>query len=196
VQGVDPYNIPPKLSRAQLEEWILFGIMVAGKSADPTWVKLNAFFADPYFGGRGAPFYRVKKAIAESQLLKLLKKHKTGKYTLLDKGFREAVNLDLDHVSVDSLEQIHGIGMKTARMIMLYYIPGLDIVPLDTHILKYLRNTMGLNAPKATSGSRKQYLELEAAFIAEAKRQGKTTRDLDTEVWKFYANKPTATRRG
>jgi thermostable 8-oxoguanine DNA glycosylase len=68
-------------------------------------------------------------------------------------------------------------------------------VPLDTHILKFLR-TLGLDAPKATPGSRKQYLALEAAFVFEAKCRGKTTRELDTEVWKFYANKPTAERRG
>jgi len=141
------------------------------------------------------PFQKINGAIADGSLLRKLKKHKTGKYMLTNKGFREAVKLDLDRITIDKLEAVHGIGMKTARMILLYYIPGLDLVPLDTHILKFLR-TLGLEAPKATPGNRKLYLQLEAAFVAEAKRQGKTTRALDTEVWKYYANKPTAERRG
>lgn len=191
--AVDPYSIPPEMTREQLEAWILFGIMVAGKSADPTWVKLNALLAD--LPGR-TPFAKINRAITSGTLLQKLKKTKTGKYTLTNKGFRQAVKLDLDHVTVDKLEEVHGIGMKTARMIMLYYIPGLDLVPLDTHILKFLR-TLGYNdAPKATPGNRKLYLKLETAFVAEAKRQGKTTRQLDTEIWRFYANKPTAERRG
>jgi thermostable 8-oxoguanine DNA glycosylase len=70
-------------------------------------------------------------------------------------------------------------------MTILYYEPDAQVVPLDTHVLKWLRK-QGYDAPKSTPTGRR-YLELERAFIAEARKRGKNVRDLDTEVWKSYA---------
>jgi thermostable 8-oxoguanine DNA glycosylase len=82
---------------------------------------------------------------------------------------------------------IPGIGPKTARMILLYAFPHHANlwVPLDTHILHWLRD-QGYKAPKGTPSGR-LYLELEECFRKEAVSRGKTTRELDTEIWMKYS---------
>lgn len=108
-----------------------------------------------------------------------------GKYKLFNKAFRAAIKIDTQNITVESLMKVPGIGPKTARMIVLYYEPEANVVPLDTHILKWLR-VQGHSAPKSTPTGKK-YLELEAIFVQEARKRGKSVRELDTEVWKQYA---------
>jgi hypothetical protein len=71
---------------------------------------------------------------------------------------------------------------------MLYIDPNLEVVPLDTHVLKYLRLMDVYNVPKSTPSAGPKYAALEKEFIAEAKRQGKTVRQLDSEVWNAYSS--------
>lgn len=188
---VDPYNLPKLMSRPQLEWWILFGICVAGKSAKQTEAKLNAFL-DAGIGSRWegdcikSPFCRVKFYIKFKQLGWRLRHFKMGQYKRINKAFRKAVNLDLDNLTIESLESVPGLGPKTARMIILYYQPDVECIPLDTHVLKWLRAN-GYNAPKSTPQAGKKYRELELAFLAEGKKRGLTPREWDTQVWKSYA---------
>jgi hypothetical protein len=195
---VDSYNIPKRMSKIQLEWWILFGICVAGKSASGTEKKLRAFLDDirnsmPGYEGV-SPFEIVRHVICHKKLDYYLRKHKMGKYKLYRRAFPAAVLIDLDNITVESLEKIPGIGPKTARMTVLYYDPTANCVPLDTHVLKFLR-AQGYNAPKSTPTGRR-YLELEKAFVAEAEKRGKTVRELDTEVWQSYAVTPVFTDNG
>ena len=188
---VDPYNLPKLMSRPQLEWWILFGICVAGKSAKQTEAKLNAFL-DAGIGSRWegdcieSPFCRVKFYIKFKQLGWRLRHFKMGQYKRINKAFRAAVNLDLDKLTIEALESVPGLGPKTARMIILYYEPNVECIPLDTHILKWLRAN-GYNAPKSTPQAGKKYRELELAFLAEGKKRGLTPREWDTQIWKSYA---------
>jgi thermostable 8-oxoguanine DNA glycosylase len=112
-----------------------------------------------------------------------------GKYKLYNKAFRAAVNIDLDSISVESLEKVPGIGPKTARMTAMYGFPDTagEVAVLDTHILKWLR-LKGYDAPKSTPQAGKRYLQLEQAFIAEAKKRSMSSAELDTSVWKSYAS--------
>lgn len=185
---MDPTNLPKRMTKLQLEWWILFGICVAGKSAKGTEKKLTALLDDMQSlmsETSSSPFTLVRTAIERGRLGHLLRKHKMGKYTLFNKAFRAAVQIDLDTITIQSLEKVPGIGPKTARMTILYYEPEVDCVPLDTHILKWLK-LHGYDAPKSTPQSGKRYLELEKAFIAEAKKRGKSVREFDTEVWQSY----------
>lgn len=207
---VDALNLPkqPKrMSRIDLEWWILFGIAVAGKSAKQTQEKMRVFLADlpnPKISGSATadkvmarlretatPFERVNYLISQGKLLSQMRKHKLGKYKLFNQAFRSAIKLDLDTITVEALEKIPGIGPKTARMVAMYGFPDTcgDVAVLDTHILKWLR-LRGYAAPKSTPQAGKRYLLLEQAFIAEAKKVGKTPAELDTEIWQAYAIKP------
>ena len=180
---VNPYDLPPDMTRDQLEWWIQFGICVANKTVASTEKKMLAMF------GSNRParvFNQVETLIKEKRLGKFLRQHKVGQYRRIERAFREAIKLDLDHISVEMLEGVYGIGPKTARMIMLYYQPGLDVVPLDTHVLKFLR-AKHYNAPKSTPPAGAEYRELEEAFRTEARIAGKTVRELDTEVWNSYS---------
>lgn len=189
---VDPFNLPKLMSRPQLEWWILFGICVAGKSAKQTEAKLNEFLNNLGVASRwdgdciDSPFCRVRFFIRYKQLGWRLRHFKMGQYKRINKAFRKAVNLDLDHLTIESLESVPGLGPKTARMIILYYEPNVECIPLDTHILKWLRAN-GYTAPKSTPPAGKKYRELELAFIAEGKKRGLNPREWDTQVWKTYA---------
>lgn len=186
--AVDPAAIPKKMTREQLEWWILFGICVAGKGAKQTETKvkmlLNRLF---YLYGKRTPFELVKVARNNGTLYDHLKVCKIGQYRRIFMAFRAAVDLDLDFISVPALEAIPGIGPKTARMIILYYDPKADCAVLDTHILKWLREKGIPKVPKSTPPAGPTYNRLEKAFQDLAKKARKSVRDLDTEVWKRYA---------
>lgn len=193
--AIDPLAIPIEpMTPAQLQWWVLFGICVANKPAKVTEKKMRTFLETgtislyPRLASREwpMPFDTVKTMIKKGQLGYFLRRVRFGQYTRINKAFRHAVNLDVENLSVETLEAVPGIGPKTARMIMLYAKPGMECVPLDTHILKFLRK-LGHDAPKSTPGSRATYLRLEQAFIAEARRRKVSVRELDTQVWNTYA---------
>lgn len=188
VSGVDPTLIPKSMTQDQLEWWVLFGICVAGKGAKQTEKKVEAllYHIRNYCAETGSPFELIRYTIQRNSLRWFLEHQKIGQYSRVEKAFTEAVKLDVRKLTVSRLEEIPGIGPKTARMIVLYSDPTANCVPLDTHILKYLR-TKGFNAPKSTPAKGPTYDLLEKAFQVLAEKQGKTVRQLDTEVWKSYA---------
>lgn len=186
IPPVDSFNIPKKMSPHQLEWWILFGICVANKPAAITETKLKSFFNIWARHVNDSPFSVVRFLIHKGVLEHAIKMAKFGQYGRITEAFKQVVNIDLYALSVESLEAVHGIGPKTARMIILYSDPTAECVPLDTHVLKFLRKK-GYDAPKNTPSAGKKYNQLEAAFVAEAKKAGKTVRELDTEVWLSYA---------
>ena len=194
--NVDPNKIPKRMSRYQLEDWIVFGICVANKEATQTRKKVDALYellwnreldsALLEFPATG-PFVRLRRAIDGGYLTESIRKIKLGQYRRIERAFREVINLDLDSISVEMLESVHGIGPKTARMIMLYYDPTLEVMPLDTHVLKYLRKLRYKNVPKMTPSAGPTYRKWEQICIEEAEAHGMTVRDFDTWIWQQYA---------
>lgn len=190
---VDPNAIPKRMSREQLEWWILFGICVAGKSAKQTETKVRALLSDLTLFRRPGkphvsytPFEIVRRFIRHGKLVSWLKRHRIGQYSRIAGAFKAAVDIDLSNLSLEALEAIPGVGPKTARMIMLYYDPKANCVPLDRHVLKYLR-LAGIEAPQSTPPAGEKYRQLETAFILLAHGQNKSVRQLDTEVWQAYS---------
>jgi thermostable 8-oxoguanine DNA glycosylase len=185
---IDPYDLTKPWDQRRLQEWFLFGVCVAGKPAGQTADKVEAFLESA--PGR-LPFDKVKKLIKSGRLLRHLKKHRTGQYGRINKAMRGMVQVDPATVKLEELESIHGVGPKTARMLLLYTRPDQEMIPLDTHILKWLRAN-GYDAPKTTPSPGKKYRELELAFIAEGKKRGLTPKEWDTQVWQQYAKSPEA----
>lgn len=194
---IDPYDLTKPWDDRRLQEWFLFGVCVAGKSARQTADKVEAMLADmvatacdtkplPGLGKNLHPFGAINYAITFGKLGYFLRKHKLGQYTRINKAFRGMVKIDPKTVTLEELEQIHGVGAKTARMLLLYTRPGLDIAPLDTHVLKWLKAN-GYDAPKSTPPPGKRYRELEQAFLTEGRKRGHSAKEWDTIVWQMYA---------
>jgi hypothetical protein len=187
---IDPYDLTKPWDQRRLQEWFLFGICVAGKNARQTAGKVERLLTTirQRMGGktRQTPFDLVSFAIDKKFLLKVLQENKLGQYGRIEKAFQGMVKIDPATVTLEELEQIHGVGAKTARMLLLYTRPDQEMIPLDTHVLHWMRDN-GYNAPKSTPPPGNKYRELELAFIAEGKKRGLTAKEWDTQVWQQYA---------
>jgi 3-methyladenine DNA glycosylase/8-oxoguanine DNA glycosylase len=186
--SMDVANMPKVVPMEEREWFVLFSICVAGKSAKQTQHKINELLAG-YRYMNESEFEIIRGMILDDNLEVGLKWIRMGQYKRIEKAFREVVKLDVKtDLTVEKLETIPGIGPKTARFIVLYTDPDAECVPLDTHILKYLaKNYPAFSVPKSTPPKGRKYKELEELFQYDAKRQGKSVRQLDTEVWQSYA---------
>ena len=169
-------------SKAELEEFLLFAILVAGKKSEQMAPKLAAFL-EPAAHLSPLEYITHLGEKLEDQLRAI----RIGQYDRISRCFRVLAerNLDLCNCTFEELESIPGIGPKTARFFMLHTRKDTVVAALDTHILKFLRS-LGYSAPKQTPTGAK-YRDLEAAFIDVARSRNKTVAQLDIEVWTSYA---------
>jgi hypothetical protein len=133
---IDPLNVTSSSrSHAELEEFLLFGIVAAGKNADQQAKKLEAFL-----GGR-SPFAFIRQSEREGRLEERLKAVRLGKYTLLVRSFRELAHsgIDLRSCTWEELTQFPGIGLKTAKFFVLHSREREMHGVLDTHVLGWMR---------------------------------------------------------
>jgi endonuclease III len=190
--------IPEKITnynrtQAELEEFLIFAIIVAGKTAKTQAQKLDSFLCNhPLKNGtlnekKHSPFDFIQALINLNMLGLWMNDCKLGQYKRLDKAFRGILQFKgkLDSVSVEELESIEGIGSKTSRFFLLHSRPNQNLAVLDTHILKYMA-AQGYNVPKATP-NKKKYKAIEDDFLYECRILRKTPAELDLEIWKTYA---------
>jgi len=180
-------------TEAELEEFLMFAILVAGKGAEQQAKKLHNFLwlAENGFGlpKDTTPFEYLEYLIKGNQLTHVMMTCKLGQYKRLLVAFLGIVRFkgNLKNVTIEDLEGITGIGSKTARFFILHSRPNQRVAVLDTHILKYLKN-MGHNVPKATPAKNK-YKSIENLFIQIADGLQMSIADLDLHIWKTYAQK-------
>lgn len=192
--GVDPTAVPESMSNDQLEWWCIWSICVAGKSAKQTAAKVNNFLRagaeyECEHGVLLTPFEIVRMLMQHNILGVTLRQASMGQYGRIEAALRGVVWLDVNHLTVEALEGISGVGPKTARMIILYSEKNAEVVPLDRHILTYLKMLGYPNVPLSTPAAGPRYLRLESYFREEARYQEKSIRELDTEVWLQYSTK-------
>jgi hypothetical protein len=192
---IDPRDVT-KYNRttAELEEFLLFAIVVAGKTAMRQAQCLEVFLQS--LPGTGNPFEKIEAIMNISphhscpHLIHYLQGSKLGQYTRIEKAFRDVVcNLQgkLDTCTISDLESLHGIGAKTARFFILHTRKSQRIAVLDTHALKHLRNN-NVVAPKGTPGSGPEYQRLEAEFLKLYDASGYTNlADFDLMIWRLYS---------
>lgn len=187
---IDPLKITNfNRTEYELQEFILFAIVVAGKNATIQNKKLSDFLLQTGLTENIMPFELIKLYIADNKLTYHLERTKLGQYSRLEKAFKEIINLyniksNIREWNIDDLEKCFGIGPKTARFFLLHSKPNMEVAVLDTHILKYLKS-LGYNAPKNTP-NKKTYKYLEQVFIKHAKNMGKSLHELDLEIWSMY----------
>jgi thermostable 8-oxoguanine DNA glycosylase len=180
---IDPTRITDyNMSQEHLEEFMLFCIAVAGKTAQVVSKQLQKFL-DAAPGN--SPFDKIKKLVKAGKLLSALKKARLGKYSILVKAYSQIIRLNLRTCTVDELETVHGIGPKTARFFLLHSRFNVQVAALDTHVLKFLKG-LGHDVPDHTPTGNK-YKLLEAIFIEEAKKRGRLIAELDLAIWNHYS---------
>jgi len=177
-------------TEAELEEFLMFAILVAGKTAKTQAKKLEEFLSSKKDLGLPedtTPFQFLQYLINGNNLTNLMMKHKLGQYKRLLRAFRGILWFkgNLKNVSVDDLESITGIGSKTARFFVLHSRPNQRVAVLDTHILKYLKS-MGCAVPKTTP-SKFKYKVIEQWFLQMADSMNMSVADYDLHIWKTYA---------
>lgn len=170
-------------TQAELEEFWLFCLAVAGKTANTIAYQLDNFLPK---NGK-TPFENIRHMIETDTLLSELQRARLGQYSKLTRAYTESLELDLKNATIDELEQIHGVGPKTSRFFVLHSRANVsDCAVLDTHVLWYLNLVGYPDIPKATPGNRKRYRELEKLFLQEFDMQEQFTSlaDFDLALWK------------
>jgi thermostable 8-oxoguanine DNA glycosylase len=190
---IDPNTITNfNRSEAELEEFLLFAILVAGKSAKQQAKKLDDFLYQQRLTNDASingwtPFQEIEHLWKNNLLLDRMAHFRLGQYKRLETAFKGILDFKgrLSTITIEELESVKGIGSKTARFFVLHSRPNQNIAVLDTHILKWLK-FLGYDAPKATP-SKKNYGEVERWFLMEANNRKMTPANLDLQVWKEYA---------
>ncbi len=168
---------------AELEEYLLFCGVVAGKTAT-TQARLLDNFLSAVFGS--SPFDKIRRLLRNGQLMDALKESHLGQYRRLYNFMSDAVELDLRKCNVADLEGLRGCGPKTARMFLMHSRPKQRLAALDTHVLKHLA-LANIKVPKATPPAGVNYQRLEQDFIRLADEAKMDVADYDLMVWKIYA---------
>lgn len=166
-----------------LQYKILYCIIVAGKSSKFANNVLKKIFMDKPINI--LPFEYLCKFIINGELEIILKSSKSGNYKKLNKAIPDIIKLDLNTCTVEDLENIKGIGPKTARFFILWTRPNNRYAVLDTHILKWLK-LIGHNTPKSTP-SKNKYKYLEKIFLDECDKRNIAPYILDKLIWGYYS---------
>ncbi len=192
---IDPCNVTDcARTPAQLEEFLLFCVVVAGKNADQQARKLDRFL-----GGR-RPFAHILECDAEGRLEERLRRVRMGKYSLLVRSFRQlaASGINLRTCSCGDLTAFPGIGLKTAKFFVLHSREGEMHGVLDTHVLGWMREhwepgaPRGLAVPRHSPQDPAAYRFWEAVYfgmVAERHHRAGRAKDIDwaqfdLDLWK------------
>lgn len=195
---VNPYDVTNyNRTQSELEEFLLFTIVVAGKTAYIQAKKLEEFLssinARLMMPDTISPFQSIKSAYIHGILLEEIHKAKLGQYKKIYSSFVYIADNhhDLTRMTPELLELIPGVGMKTSRFFLLHSdITYKDhIAILDTHILKFIRENIDNRAPKSTPTNSKTYKYWEDKFLLWCNKNNKDAAEFDLEVWKSYARK-------
>lgn len=193
---VDPYNITKyNRTEAELECFLLFCIVVAGKTAYIQARKLDEFLTSVnkrlMMPEHVNPFQSLKSAEQHGILMEEILKAKLGQYKKIYNGFKfiSEREYNLNRMTPQLLECIPGVGMKTSRFFLLhsdkFYKDKIAI--LDTHILKFIKENIDDRAPKSTPTIAVTYKYWEDVFLYWCECNNKNVADFDLEVWKSYA---------
>ena len=193
---VNPYNITDyNRSKNDLELFLLFCIVVAGKTAYIQSSKLEEFLTSVQtrlmLPDDISVFQILKSAEQHGILMEEIQKAKLGQYKKIYAAFKFISECDynLNRMTPQLLECIPGIGMKTSRFFLLhsdkYY--GDKIAILDTHILKFIKENIDDRAPKSTPTIRVTYKYWEDVFLYWCESNNKNVAEFDLDVWKSYA---------
>lgn len=187
----------------ELQEFLLFCVMVHGKKASVQARKLHCFLEYlAHWAGEPMPFKLVNMAMnydfepgeapdgdpeSENMLLYALKKFGLGQYNRIFWAIDDFLRLpSLKEVTLEQLEKCYAVGPKSARFFLVHSRPQQKLAILDTHILKWLSLQGIQNVPKNTPQGR-LYSHFEKTFLTIVEKSGLSVAEFDLNVWKSYA---------
>lgn len=181
---IDPTDVT-KFDRTvpQLEEFLLFCIIVAGKRARMQAPKLHQFLTENEAEPSETPFSIIRKLHREGRLLEAIQSARLGQYTRLARCFEEVSKLNPATCTTDDLEAITGIGPKTSRYFLLHSRKGTRAAVLDRHILRWMGEKFGINVPSNTPPAGKNYNKFEKAYLDYCDQNQVSPADLDLAIW-------------
>lgn len=188
-------------TRAQLEELALYATIAAGKPAHRMAEILDRMLTQGRVehSADATPFELVRIWLGNDSLGYVLRKYGVGKYTMIERCWRELTELtpcrprlgadgkiahikQVDLKSVSALEQIHGIGPKSARLVVLHSVKAARCIPVDTHWVKELYER-GYPVDPDCSITPKVHAVYEQYALAEVDKSGMTCAVKDLAVW-------------
>jgi hypothetical protein len=191
---IDPNNVTNAARTAdELEEFLLFCVVVAGKNADQQSAKLENFL-----GGR-RPFAFIRASAREGKLEARLREVRLGKYSLLGRSFRDLSHskADLAACTWEELTGFPGIGIKTAKFFVLHSRAKEMHGVLDTHVLAWMREHWalagrgGLSVPRHSPQDPRIYRFWETVYfgMVSARHHGGASAHVDwarfdLDLWK------------
>jgi thermostable 8-oxoguanine DNA glycosylase len=178
--------------RYELEEFLLFCVLCAGKSSEIQARKLEEFLGETT-QHKCTPF-EIIRWWTDRELLWHMKRAKLGKYKLMGDSFRRLTSahslplLDNWETSVQAkrvwLASYPGIGLKTASLFLLHSVEGCKMAVLDTHLLKYLRKLYPkARVPKASPQCPHKYRQIEDMWLGYCYRNDRDPATYDLEIW-------------
>ena len=206
-----------------LQEFFTFAVAVQSKNSEQTAHKVGElskhiveqFSINPFYKTNpcetGVLHYLLGEQDEGNAGVELLKEFKFGKYhqwvKLID-WFKElkwywlekaglSIGEWLREASLEHLEWVPSVGKKTSRFFKLHTDPNAWCVPLDTHILKFVRDKHCHDPnyiPKSTPTSIYEYQSIESfalKYMDNYITQSGTCNTLaeaDLEIWRSYAN--------
>lgn len=194
---VDPLHFTNyKRNTVELEEMLLFSILVAGKNALTTARCLENMLITAHRkqSMRVRRPFKCLQGFTEDEMSKLVQSHGMGCYKSKGKSLYQLVNSDIDlrECTFEDITAIHGIGFKTAEMFLMHSRKEYVGCALDVHILRYMREEHNLKVPKNTPGSLKKYMQIKDQFLKIAQDLGEDPTDLDLKIWRKYSGREVA----
>lgn len=200
---IDPNNITNyHRTTDELEEFLIFCICVAGKRADFISKAVDKLLSYPH-SLNCSPLSLIWNFVfirqkGEPTLADRLKMVGIGNYTVKAESLKIAAQrvvsgrLNLRTCTIEQLEDIYGIGPKTARYFIIHSRPDQQHAILDTHVLKFMK-TLGIDTPKSSPPRGKSYSDLEEKWLEIVKTTGLDCATLDLAIWKLMKNRKSKT---
>jgi|6_EtaG_2_1085325.scaffolds.fasta_scaffold08408_4 hypothetical protein len=204
-------------TEVELQLFFVFCVLVSNKNSLRTANIVNKMFqfdAVTRFGlkvieehprlsdeGIHAPFQVIHIMIKNGMLRQWLEHWKTGQYTRICKCLEEIHSMRLRrelglavgvlrYATVDQLEQIHGIGPKTARFFVVHSRPNQPYAVLDTHVMTWLNQQHSECWPDVyintdTPTKPHFYNLFETLFLGECQKWNLSPSELDLLIWRY-----------
>jgi len=170
----------------ELEAYMIFWILAAGKNGTRAAKITNDMVAMwELLVGTVKPFKMLRMLSLDETIAKCAY-YGTGCQQAKGRSLFEISRsgLDLRTCTAEALENIYGIGMKTARCFIIHSRKDAQYAGLDTHMLKHLAS-LGYEVPKSTP-NRKLYLTIEKIVVKLAAERKMSPAAFDLAVWNSY----------